>query len=86
MKTRKSKYLEIENAEHLDGHRLRLEFNDGVRRVVDFGPFLKQARHPQIAAYRSLRKFKSFHIEHGQLMWGDYEMLFPVWDLHEGQI
>jgi hypothetical protein len=36
--------------------------------------------------YRILKKFKSFHIENGDLMWGDYEMIFPITDLHRGEV
>jgi hypothetical protein len=30
--------------------------------------------------------FKKFNIEYGDIVWNDYEMCFPIWDLHEGQI
>ena len=82
----KSKYIDVEQADYLSGYKLRLLFSDGTRRVVDFEPFLRKATHPDLTKYRSLRQFKSFHIDHGNIMWGDYEMIFPVMDLYRGAI
>jgi hypothetical protein len=79
-------FLEITQATHLGGYRISIEFSDGTQRVMDFGPFLRKARNPEIMAYRNLRKLKSFHLQDGDLMWGDYEMLFPIADLHRGEI
>lgn len=36
--------------------------------------------------YMDKDKFKSFTIEYGDIVWNDYEMCFPIWDLHEGKI
>jgi hypothetical protein len=80
------KYLEIIEATYVSGHKLRLEFNDGKKRVMDFGPFLRQARNPMTTQYRQLRKFKSFHLHYGDLVWGDYQMIFPIMDLYQGTI
>jgi hypothetical protein len=79
-------YLRVIEATYVPRHRVDIEFNDGTRRVVDFGPFLKQARNPMFTKYRRLREFKSFHIHDGDLMWGDYEMIFPIMDLYHGTI
>jgi hypothetical protein len=55
-------------------------------RVMDFEPFLRKALNPDITKYRQLRNFKKFHLHHGDLMWGDYDMIFPMEDLHRGNI
>ena len=73
-------------AKYVARHRVDIKFNDGTRRVVDFGPFLKQARNPMFTKYRSAKEFKSFHIQDGDLMWGDFEMIFPIMDLYQGHI
>src|SRR5688572_10787953 len=86
MKTRTTKYLEITEAEYVSGYKIRLTFNDGMVRVVDFEPFLRRAQNPDLTQYRQLRKFKSFHLHYGDLMWGDYEMIFPIMDLYHGDI
>ena len=86
MKTRTKNYLEITEAEYVSGYKVRLTFNDGTMRVMDFEPFLRKAGNPDLTQYRQLRKFKSFRLHYGDLMWGDYEMIFPINDLHAGEI
>lgn len=86
MKTTTTQFLEVTEAKHVSGYKLRLVFNDGKRRVFDFEPFLRRAQNPDIMQYRQLRKFKNFHLHHGNVMWGDYEMIFPIADLRRGQI
>ena len=73
-------------ADYLDGYRLRLRFADGVVRLVDFGPFLAQARNPMATKYRELALFKTFRVLDGNLNWNDYEMCFPVVELYAGRI
>lgn len=86
MKTRTTQYLEVTQAKYVSGYKLLLTFNDGAVRVVDFGPFLAKARNPDTTDYRDLKKFKRFHIHDGDLMWGDYQMIFPIMDLYHGTI
>ncbi|MGI8964732.1 MAG: DUF2442 domain-containing protein [Limisphaerales bacterium] len=86
MKAPATEYLEITEAEYLGDYRISLHFNDGKKCVMDFGPFLRKAKNPEITAHRSLKKFKNFHLHYGNLMWGDYEMIFPITDLHAGKI
>jgi hypothetical protein len=86
IKTQTTAYLEITEAKYISGYRIRLTFNDGATRVMDFEPFLRKAQNPDTTQYRQLRKFKSFHLHYGDLMWGDYEMIFPIADLHCGKI
>lgn len=65
---------------------LHLDFDDGSVQDVDFGPFLSQAHHPEIRAFLDLARFATFRLEHGELIWGDYELCFPVMDLYANQI
>ena len=81
-----SQHLEITEAEYVSGYMIRLTFNDETARVMDFGPFLSQAKNPMFTKYRRTEEFKSFHIQDGDLMWGDFEMIFPITDLHAGKI
>ena len=83
---RKNKYLEITEAKYVSGHKIRLSFNDETIRVMEFGPFLKKAKNPMTTKYRNLKQFKAFHIQDGDLMWGDFEMIFPIIDLYRGEI
>lgn len=86
MKAQATNYLEVVEAKYVSGHKIRLTFNDGLVRVMDFEPFLRKAMNPDTAKYRQLRNFKKFHLHYGDLMWGDYEMIFPITDLHRGEI
>ena len=79
-------FLRVKAARYVPRHRVDIKFNDGTHRVVNFGPFLKQARNPMFTKYRRLKEFKSFHIHDGDLMWGDFDMIFPMEDLHHGNI
>ena len=81
-----TKFIEITEARYVSEYKIRLVFNDGTVRIMDFGLFLAKAHNSEITEYRDLRKFKSFRIEHGELIWGDYQMLFPVADLHRGEL
>lgn len=86
MKTDVPQYLEVTEAKYVSGYNLLLTFNDGAVRVVDFGPFLAKARNPDTTDYRDLKGFKSFRIKDGDLVWGDYQMIFPIMDLYHGKI
>ena len=86
MKTSAPTYLEVTQAEYVSGYKVRVTFNDGTAQEFDFEPFLRKARNPDLTQYRQLRKFKNFRLHYGDLMWGDYEMIFPITDLHAGVI
>jgi hypothetical protein len=77
---------DITKAEHLGGYRVRLQFDDGSVQDVDIQPFLLRAQHPSIRAYLDPDKFKTFRIEYGDLVWGDYELCFPLIDLYNNRI
>jgi hypothetical protein len=79
-------YLEVVRAEYLSGYRLRLAFNDGEVRLIDFEPFLRHARNPMIRKYLNLNLFQDFSIVYGDLVWHDYELCFPIADLYAGKI
>lgn len=80
------KTIKIKNAEHVVAHKLALFFSDGKQQVVDFGPFLQNSLHPEIRKYLRPKKFKQFAIENGELMWGDFDLVFPVMDLYENKL
>ena len=86
MKRQTTTYLEITEAKYLSGYKVRLMFNDGTARVMDFEPFLRKAGNPDLKQDLQLRKFKHFRLHYGDLMWGDYEMIFPIADLYQGEV
>jgi Protein of unknown function (DUF2442) len=86
VKTTGTRYLAITEAQYVSGYKLLLTFNDGTMRLMDFGPFLAKARNPDTTDYRDLQRFRRFRLRNGDLVWGDFQMIFPVIDLYEGKI
>jgi hypothetical protein len=84
MKT--SEVLSIERVTPQSAFDLRLDFNDSTTQVVNFLPFLSQSQHPEIRSFLDPQKFSHYRLEHGDLVWGDYELCFPIADLHENKL
>ena len=82
----KGPYFSIVDATYVDDYRLLITFNDGISRIVDFGDFLRGSSHPDVKKYLDIKNFKAFHIEYGDLMWGDFDLIFPIIELHRGHI
>jgi hypothetical protein len=78
--------VSIEKALYLDGYKVKFDFPDGVSQVIDFENFLKSGKNPMSKKYLDKEKFRNYSIEYGDIVWNDYEMCFPIWDLHEGKI
>lgn len=85
-KSSPGKIVKIVSAKYLKDYVIRLLFDDGTNRVVDFKPFLTKATHPEITKYLKESNFKKFEIDGGNLIWNDYELIFPITDLYEGTI
>ena len=78
------KVVRIESAEHVPPYKLRLRFDDGHENLVDFAPFLSKSRNPAIQAYHDRKRFCKFTIEDGFLHWNDFDLVFPMAELYEG--
>jgi hypothetical protein len=78
--------ISVVSAEYIEGYEIKLSFSDGIERVIDFSVFLKNAKNPMTKKYLDKKLFRNYSIEYGDIIWNDYEMCFPVWDLHEGKI
>jgi hypothetical protein len=81
-----TKTLKITKARYLCGYKVELAFNDKTARTINFEPFLRGSTNPEITQFRKANRFRKFRIVHGNLMWGDFEMLFPIADLHRGAV
>ncbi len=81
-----TKIINIITATVLDDYVLQIDFDDGTTQRVDFKHFLSKSQHPEIRAYLDHAHFSSFRIEHGELVWGDYDLCFPMMDLYLNQI
>lgn len=78
--------LSVTEAHYIGDFAIRLTFNDGHRKLVDFKPFLEQAKHPAIKKYLDESQFKEFQIKDGNLDWNDFDMCFPIMDLYKNAI
>lgn len=76
----------IVRTKDLGGYRLELTFSDGHVSMVDFGPFLRNSQNPETRRYLDAKLFREFALLHGNLVWGDYAMCYPIADLYEGNI
>lgn len=78
--------ISIDKAEYIGDYKIKFSFSDSVERLIDFSGFLKNAKNPMTKKYLDKKLFKEYSIEYGDIIWNDYEMCFPIWDLHERKI
>jgi len=78
--------ISITRAKYEGEYRVNFLFSDGVEKLIDFSDFLNSARNPMTRKYLKKELFKNFTISYGDIVWNDYEMCFPVWNLHEGKL
>lgn len=78
--------ISIEKAEYKGDYKVYFLFSDGIEKIIDFHDFLQNAKNPMTKKYQDKNIFQSFTIEYGDISWNDFEMCFPIWDLHEGKI
>jgi hypothetical protein len=74
--------INILTAELVGPYQIHLCFDDGAEQMVDFRPFLSHAQHPDIRAWLDPERFSRFRLEYGELVWGDYDLCFPIIDLY----
>ncbi len=78
--------INIISAVQTGEYLIRLRFDDQQEQEVNFKPFLVHSSHPDIRAYLDPVRFGTFRIEYGELVWGDYDLCFPLIDLYRNQI
>jgi len=78
--------IRVASANYIGDYAIRVSFNDGNEKLVDFKPFLAKSLHPAISKYLEENLFKQFKIINGNLNWNDYDLIFPIHDLYEGVI
>ena len=78
--------INITSVEKIAQYKLRLVFDDDTVQEVDFKDFLTQSHHPDIRAYLEECKFDAYHLEFGELVWGDFDLCFPIIDLYQNRI
>jgi hypothetical protein len=82
----KTKIIKLVSATYFKEYKLNLVFADGVTQLVDFKPFLDSSNHLDVKKYLDLKKFKKFNFENNELMWGDFDLIFPIIDLYENNL
>ena len=70
--------VKVNNAKHLGGLALEVEFSDGKKEVIDFYHFILYHPNPMISQYRDENLFKNFQINLGNIEWGDLDMIFTI--------
>lgn len=78
--------IKIKSAKYIGDFAIRILFNDGFNRLVDFKPFLEMSLHPSIRKYLEESKFMQFQIVDGNLNWNNYDLIFPIYDLYQGKL
>jgi hypothetical protein len=78
--------LSVKKAKYSGNYTIRIKFNDGSEKLVDFKPFLAKSQHPSIKKYLDETLFEKFNIIDGNLNWNDYDLIFPISDLYKGEI
>lgn len=81
-----NKVISVTAVEDLGDLQLRLTFSDGAIQEVDFRGFLQHSNHPEIRAFLDPAKFATYVLKDGDLVWGDFELCFPVMDLYQNSI
>jgi hypothetical protein len=74
--------LEIEHAEYKERYSIAMAFSDGHCTVVDFEPFLSSSSSTETRQFLDVARFREFRLEWGNIVWGDYELCFPLEDLY----
>lgn len=81
------KSIKIIKAQYFQKYKLKITFNDGTQKIVDFGAFLEKHSHPQFDKYKQLKWFKKFKLENGNVVWGkDWDLIFPIDQVYKGRI
>jgi hypothetical protein len=62
--------MRIKKAEYVDGYKIKLLFNDGVCKIVDFEQFLSTTRK-LLTPLSDLDYFKSFCLDEITICWAD---------------
>jgi hypothetical protein len=78
--------ISINKAEYLGDYKIKFIFSDKTVQVIDFNDFLHNAKNPMTRRYLDKQLFGKYSIQYGDIIWNDYEMCFPIWNLYEGKL
>lgn len=79
--------LYVVKAENVGNLSVKLDFSDNSTSIVNVGDFIRRHPHPQYNKYLDEKKFKSFVIDDGNVVWGkNWDLIFPIEELHAGYL
>ncbi len=78
--------IKIKKADHINDYVIKIVFSDGKEQSIDFEQFIKASHHPEVRKFLNRKKFTNFVIRDGDLMWGDFDLIFPIMDLYQNKI
>lgn len=78
--------ISINKAEYLRDYKIKFIFSDETAQIIDFNDFLHAAKNPMTRRYLDKQLFSKYSILYGDIIWNDYEMCFPIWNLYEGKL
>ena len=78
--------ISIIRADYIGEYTIKFVFSDKIEKSIDFSDFLNNAKNNMTKKYLDKNLFKDYTIKYGDISWNEYEMCFPIWDLHEGNI
>lgn len=78
--------VQVVSAEYVAPLSVAIRFSDHTEKTVDVGAFIRKHPHPQYNSYLSERKFKTFKVELGNVVWGkNWDLIFPIECLYAGK-
>lgn len=78
--------ISIINADYVGKFKIHFKFSDLSEKTIDFSDFFKNAKNPMTNKYKNEKLFKNYSLQYGDIVWNDYELCFPIWDLYQGKI
>lgn len=78
--------LSITEAHYTTGYSIEMTFSDNTSQTINFEPFLLGSNLPAVNKYLDKGKFKRFLLIEGNLNWKNYDLTFPIADLHSGKL
>ncbi len=80
------RYPKIIEAEYIEEYKIKLTFNDGIVKVLDFFDLLKNSHYPNEKKYLNIDTFKQFKVDYGDLIWNDFDMCFQGKNLYKNKL
>lgn len=73
--------LTITQARYIDGYRIEAVFSNGVKKIIDFAPIIKEGKGI-VSKLSNIEYFKNFTLDPFTIDWND-EIGFDPHDLYE---